>query len=84
MITSSVHNARGLVDLAAPLRDDPELQGLRAMVDGGLSIFHGLRKVTSPALRRRLYRQLRRDGVLPCSGTTPRKSRSAAASRAPG
>lgn len=61
VIASSVRNARGLVDLAAPLRDDPELQGL--LIDGGLSILHGLRKVTSRALRRRLYRQLRRDGV---------------------
>jgi glycosyltransferase involved in cell wall biosynthesis len=65
VIASSVHNARGLAELAAPLGADPELQGLLRwqLVDGALSIFHKLRKVHSPELRRRLYRQLRRDGV---------------------
>ena len=65
VIASSVHNARGLADLATPLGDDPELQRLLRwqLVDGALSIFHKLRKVTSPGLRRRLYRQLRHDGV---------------------
>ena len=65
VIASSVHNARGLCDLATPLGDDPELQRLLRwqLVDGALSIFHKLRKVTSPGLRRRLYRQLRHDGV---------------------
>jgi heptose III glucuronosyltransferase len=65
VIASSVYNARGLADLAAPLREDPELQRLLRwqLVDGALSIFHKLRKVASPDLRRRLYRQLRRDGV---------------------
>ncbi len=65
VIASSVHNARGLSDLATPLRDDPELQRLLRwqLVDGALSIFHKLRKVTSTGLRRRLYRQLRHDGV---------------------
>ena len=65
VIASSVHNARGLAELAAPLRADPELQRLLRwqLVDGALSIFHKLRKVTAPELRRRLYRQLRHDGV---------------------
>ena len=65
VIASSVHNARGLADLAAPLREDPELQRLLRwqLVDGALSIFHKLRKVNAPDLRRRLYRQLRHDGV---------------------
>lgn len=65
VIASSVHNARGLAELAAPLREDPELQRLLRwqLVDGALSIFHKLRKVTAPELRRRLYRQLRHDGV---------------------
>lgn len=65
VIASSVHNARGLAALAAPLGDDPELQRLLRwqLVDGALSIFHKLRKVTSPGLRRRLYRELRHDGV---------------------
>ncbi|MFH1044062.1 MAG: glycosyltransferase [Pseudomonadota bacterium] len=64
-IASFVHIARGMTDLAAPLREDPELQRLLRwqLVDGALSIFHKLRKVSSPDLRRRLYRQLRRDGV---------------------
>ena len=65
VIASSVHNARGLADLAAPLGEDPELQRLLRwqLVDGALSIFHKLRKVRSPELRRRLCRQLRHDGV---------------------
>lgn len=65
IIASSVHNARGLAELAAPLREDPELQRLLRwqLVDGALSIFHKLRKVNSIELRRRLYRQLRHDGV---------------------
>jgi len=60
-----VYNARGLAELAAPLREDPELQRLLRwqLVDGALSIFHKLRKVNSLELRRRLYRQLRHDGV---------------------
>lgn len=64
-IASFAHIARGMTDLAAPLREDPELQRLLRwqLVDGALSIFHKLRKVSSPGLRRRLYRQLRRDGV---------------------
>jgi heptose III glucuronosyltransferase len=64
-IASFVHIARGMADLAAPLREDPELQRLLRwqLVDGALSIFHKLRKVTSPELRRRLHRQLRHDGV---------------------
>jgi hypothetical protein len=65
VIASSVHNALGLADLTESLREDPELQRLLRwqLVDGGLSIFHKLRKVTSPDLRQRLYRQLRHDGV---------------------
>jgi len=65
VIASSVHNARGLADLAAPLGEDPKLQELLRwqLVDGALSIFHKLRKVDSPELRRRLYHQLRHDGI---------------------
>ena len=65
IIDSSVHNARGLADLASPLSEDPELQQLLRwqLVDGALSIFHKLRQVHSRALRRRIYRQLRHDGV---------------------
>lgn len=65
VIASSVHNARGLAEFAAELGDDPDLQRLLRwqLVDGALSIFHKLRKVDSRALRRRLYRQLRQDGV---------------------
>lgn len=64
-IASFVHIAGRIADLAAPLHEDPELQRLLRwqLVDGALSIFHKLRKVNSPDLRRRLYRQLRHDGV---------------------
>lgn len=66
IIDSSVHNARGLADLAAGLGDDPELQRLIRwqLVDGGLSIFHKLRKLSSSALRRDQYRRLREEGVV--------------------
>lgn len=65
VIASSVYNARGLAKLAAPLRKDRELQRLLCwqLVDGALSIFHKLSKVNSKELRRRLYRQLRHEGV---------------------
>lgn len=64
-IASFAYIARGMTELAAPLGEDPELQQLLRwqLVDGALSIFHKLRQVSSPGLRRRLYRQLRRDGV---------------------
>ena len=64
-IASFAYIARGMTELAAPISDDAELQGLLRwqLVDGALSIFHKLRKVHSSALRRRLYRQLRSDGV---------------------
>jgi glycosyltransferase involved in cell wall biosynthesis len=65
VIASSVHNARGLAEMAAGIGDDPGLQRLVRwqLVDGALSIFHKLRKLHSGELRRRLYRQLRHDGV---------------------
>lgn len=65
IIDSSVHNARGLDRMAAALHEDPELQRLLRwqLVDGALSIFHKLRKMSSAPLRRRFYRQLRHDGV---------------------
>lgn len=64
-IDSFAYIARGMTDLAATVDDDPELQQLLRwqLVDGGLSMFHKLRKLSSPELRRRLYRRLRRDGV---------------------
>jgi heptose III glucuronosyltransferase len=64
-IVSFAYIARGMADLAATAHCDPELQYLLRwqLVDGALSIFHKLRQVNAPALRRRLYRQLRRDGV---------------------
>ena len=64
-IDSFAYIARGMTELAATVGDDAQLQQLLRwqLVDGGLSIFHKLRKLSSPELRRRLYRQLRRDGV---------------------
>lgn len=65
IIASSVHNARGLAEMAAGLGDDPELQRLIRwqLTDGALSIFHKLGKMSDPALKKRLYRSLRCDGV---------------------
>jgi glycosyltransferase involved in cell wall biosynthesis len=65
IIASSVDNARGLDNIAATLADDPELQRLIRwqLVDGGLSIFHKLRRIADPDLHRRWQRTLRRDGV---------------------
>jgi heptose III glucuronosyltransferase len=64
-IASFIHIARGMADLAAPLRDDLQLQRLLRwqLVDGALSIFHKLRQLNSPHLRHRLYRQMRHDGT---------------------
>jgi heptose III glucuronosyltransferase len=61
---SSIHNARGLDELAVRAGDDTELQRLIRwqLVDGGLSIFHKLRKMSPPARRAEL-RNLREQGV---------------------
>lgn len=65
IIESSVFNARELAKMAAGIDDDPELQQLLRwqLVDGALSIFHKLRKLSSPELRKMQYRRLRQDGV---------------------
>jgi heptose III glucuronosyltransferase len=65
IIDSSIHNARGLDALSADAAGDAELQRLIRwqLVDGALSIFHKLRKVSAPALRRSYYRRLRQEGV---------------------
>jgi heptose III glucuronosyltransferase len=63
IIKSSVFNAREISNMATEVRDDPELQSLLRwqLVDGGLSIFHKLEKISSPALRRAIYRYLREE-----------------------
>jgi heptose III glucuronosyltransferase len=65
IVDSSIHNARGLDDLLADSADDPELRRLIRwqLVDGALSIFHKLRKMSSPALRRSYYRRLRHEEI---------------------
>ena len=61
---SSVHNARGLDELANRAGDDAELQRLIRwqLVDGGMSIFHKLRQMSPPARRAGLC-NLREQGV---------------------
>lgn len=61
IIASSIANAEGLAGMAAALADDPELQQLIRwqLVDGGLSVFHKLRRITNPEIRRRIKRQLK-------------------------
>jgi hypothetical protein len=63
VIESSLHNARCLDEIAAGLRDDPELQRLLRwqLVDGALSIFHKLRQFHSAQARRECQRRLRRE-----------------------
>ena len=63
IIESSLHNARGLDEIAAGLSDDPELQGLLRwqLVDGALSVFHKLRQFDSARTRRDCQRKLRRE-----------------------
>jgi len=65
VIDSSIFNARELSGMAAEVRGDPSLQQLLRwqLVDGALSIFHKLRKLSSSKLRREQYRRLRKDGV---------------------
>lgn len=61
IIASSITNAAGLARMAADLSDDPALQQLIRwqLVDGGLSIFHKLRRIRQPEIQRRIRRQLR-------------------------
>ena len=65
IIASSVHNAQTLARLADGIRGDPELQRLVRwqLVDGGLSIFHKLRQLSSREVRRQVQRQLLLDQV---------------------
>lgn len=66
IIDSAVHNARVLDQLAAGVSADPELQRLLRwqLVDGGLSIFHKLRQLSSVPARRERLQRLRREGAL--------------------
>lgn len=65
IIDSSIHNAQGLEKLLADAADDPELQRLIRwqLVDGALSIFHKLRRMTSPSRRKAYHRRLRQEGI---------------------
>jgi heptose III glucuronosyltransferase len=65
VIPSSLQNARHLAEIARGLDGDPELQQLIRwqLVDGALSIFHQLRKIADPGVRRQFYRGLRRSGI---------------------
>lgn len=65
IIDSSVHNARALHALAQGIVSDAELARLLRwqLVDGGLSIFHKIRQLSGPGLRRAQLARLRRDGV---------------------
>jgi len=64
LIDSSIFNARELESVIAGL-DDPELARLIGwqLVDGGLSIFHKVRKLSTSQARRQTHRDLRRRGV---------------------
>lgn len=65
-ITSAAANAAGLADLMAGVADDVGLRRLMGwqLVDGALSIFHMAQRISSPDLRRQIYRRLRDEGVL--------------------
>ena len=64
LIDSSVFNARELERIVGDL-DDPELARLIQwqLVDGGLSIFHKVQKLSTLNARRLASRELRRQGV---------------------
>lgn len=66
IIESAAHNARALEALADGVTHDAELRRLLRwqLVDGGLSIFHKVRQLSSRAARRARLRRLRREGVL--------------------
>lgn len=61
IIASSINNADGLAKMADDLAADPELRQLIRwqLVDGGLSIFHKLRKISNPEIRQRIKLQLK-------------------------
>ena len=61
IIDSSIRNALGLAEMADALGDDPVLAGLIRwqLVDGGLSVFHKLRKIADSATRCRVRQQCR-------------------------
>jgi heptose III glucuronosyltransferase len=65
IIESAAHNARALEALADGVTHDAELQQLLRwqLVDGGLSIFHKVRQLSSRPARRARLRRLRREGV---------------------
>lgn len=65
-IDSAVANAFGLADLMATIAEDADLCRLMGwqLVDGALSIFHMLQRISSRELKKQLYRRLRNEGVL--------------------
>jgi glycosyltransferase involved in cell wall biosynthesis len=65
VIESSIRNARALAELAENPACDVELRELLRwqLVDGALAIFHKVRKLSSPGLRRERLQDLRRQGV---------------------
>lgn len=65
-INSAAANAFGLSALMTSVAEDVDLCRLIGwqLVDGGLSMFHTLQRISSPELKKRVYRQLRNDGVL--------------------
>ncbi len=67
IIDSSIRNALGLAEMADGLGEDAELAGLIRwqLVDGGLSVFHKLRKIADPEIRRQVHRQCRELGLYP-------------------
>jgi heptose III glucuronosyltransferase len=66
IVDSSVVNAEALGAMCATLNDDPELCRLleHHMVDGALSVFHKLPKMSNRQAAAATLRRLRRDGFL--------------------
>ncbi|MEY2633257.1 MAG: hypothetical protein RIR00_1911 [Pseudomonadota bacterium] len=67
VIASSVTNAAGLERMAREVAADRELNALIRwqLVDGGMSVFHKLRKLNDKAVRARMYRELDQRGFFP-------------------
>lgn len=65
IIESSVFNAQTLDSFASMLLSDSDLKSLLSwqLVDGGLSIFHKLKKIVDKELKKKVTIDLRRNGI---------------------
>jgi glycosyltransferase involved in cell wall biosynthesis len=67
VIASSVTNAAGLEVLAREVADDRQLNALIRwqLVDGGMSVFHKLKKISDKAIKAAIYQDIEQRGFFP-------------------